>query len=73
MSVNCPYDDTLCARKEEELAEFKQRVHRLAKNKVHQVFVQTSDNACPINPADCIRYQRYLNIVAKIKADEKQK
>ncbi|MDE6250234.1 MAG: hypothetical protein K2M34_01195 [Alphaproteobacteria bacterium] len=70
-AICCPYDDTPCDVKEQKLSEFRKRVHYLSENKINQVFFQDSDNKCPINPAECIRYQRYLNIVNKIKANEK--
>ncbi len=67
----CPYDDTPCDVKEQKLLEFTERVHHLAKNTINQVFFQDSDNKCPINPEKCVRYKRYLNIMNKIKANEK--
>ena len=72
MSANCPYDDDWCLYKQQELVAFQKRVRKLAENKESQVFFQLSDDKCPVNPTACNRYKRYLNIVAKVKAAEKQ-
>lgn len=72
-TVNCPYDDTHCQLKAEKLAEFRKQVRRLAENGTNQVFFEPADDACPVDYTACLRYQRYLNIMNKIKAGEKQK
>lgn len=73
MSTNCPYDEDWCLYKAQEFIAFQQRVRARAENKENQVFFEPADDKCPVDPTTCVRYKRYLNIVNKIKAAEKQK
>lgn len=67
----CPYDDTPCSDLESELKAYSEFVRSLAQNNVNRTFIQGSGNKCPRN-CDCIRYQRYLNIVKKVKAAQQK-
>ena len=71
-ATKCPYDETECEERVKALDAFKKSVEYMAKNHINQTFHTTAVACCPRNnPETCIRYQRYMNIVNRMKNNGK--
>ena len=67
-SIKCPYDETECPERVEALESFKKAVEWLAKKQINQTIYTSGVARCPRQyPDECVRYQRYMNIVNRIK------
>lgn len=73
MSMNCPYDDTECLIKKVRFEDFCRRVKEASQQRSNQIFYEPAADECPSIPEECVRYQRYLNIVNKLKANGQQR
>lgn len=70
MSKKCPYDDGFCQKKEDYFNRWKDAVEYAAENRLNWTFIVSDESfaGCPLSlreQADCERFIRYTNIMAR--------